>query len=124
MSAFDKLRAGTFGDTVNVVPLQQQFRKYFDRVDSSPKENDFKLLDPLKFWNDEPNMRDLPYLHRIAMQVLPSQPTSGDVERINSLGGLTLPRRNRLLPKTVSAMISAGSFYASNVEQTKKTYQR
>ena len=48
---------------------------------------------------------------------------SGDVERINSSGGLTVTKhRNTLLSKTknVYALISAGSLYASCERQAKR----
>ena len=79
------------------------------------------VKDPLRFWGDDKNSVKFPILRRIALQVLPCQPTSGDVERTATKGTLIVTKhRNRLKGKTVSDLVAAASLCATNVHTTRK----
>ena len=80
-----------------------------------------KVEDPLTFWGDYKNSVNFPILRRIALQVLPCQPTSGDVERTASKGSLIVTKhRSRLKGKTVSDLVAAASLCATNAHTTRK----
>jgi hypothetical protein len=68
-------------------PLSDEVVKYYHVVKALDVDC-FKDKDPLTFWGDDKNSIKFPILRRIALQVLPCQPTSGDVERTASKGSL------------------------------------
>jgi hypothetical protein len=56
----------------------------------------------LHFWADDDIKRSFPILCRVAAQVFAQEATSGDMERINSRGGIYYsPHRNRFSPDLV-----------------------
>ena len=80
-----------------------------------------KDKDPLTFWGDVKSSVKLPILRRVALQALPRQPTSGDVERAASKGSLIVTkRRSRLKGKAASDLVAAASMCATNLHATRK----
>jgi hypothetical protein len=101
-------------------PLSDEVVKYYHVVKALDVDC-FKDKDPLTFWGDDKNSIKFPILRRIALQVLPCQPTSGDVERTASKGSLIVTKhRNRLKGKTVSDLVAAASMCATNLHTTRK----
>ena len=64
------------------------------------------IVDSLHFCSEDDIKRSFPILRRVAAQVFAQESTAGDMERINSRGGIYYtPHRNRLAPETVKKMI-------------------
>lgn len=102
-------------------PLSDEVVKYYHVVKTLDVGCFIKDKDPLTFWGDFKNSVRFPILRRIALQVLPCQPTSGDVERTASKGSLIVTKhRNRLKGKTVSDLVAAASMCATNLHTTRK----
>ena len=103
-----------------VRPLSDEVLTYYHVVKALDMDGP-KIKDPLKFWGDDKNSVKFPILRRIALQVLPCQPISGDVERTASKGSLIVTKhRSRLKGKTVSDLVAAASMCATNLHTTRK----
>ena len=102
-------------------PLSDEVVKYYHVVKTLDVGCFIKDKDPLTFWGDVNNSVKFPILRRIALQVLPCQPTSGDVERTASKGSLIVTKhRSRLKGKTVSDLVAADSLCATSLHTTRK----
>ena len=78
-----------------VRPLTEEVVAYYHLVKALDADVN---KDPLRFWGDDKNSIKFSILHRITLQVLPCQPTSGDVERTASKGSLIFTKY-RFLPR-------------------------
>ena len=102
-------------------PLSDEAVSYYHVAKAFDADRFAKDKDPLTFWGDVKNSVKFPILRRIALQVLPRQPTSGDVERTASKGSLIVTKhRSRLKGKTVSDLVAAASMCATNLHTTRK----
>ena len=91
----------------------------FDSKVSSEEANAIILKGHL--WDDDKNSIKFSILRRIALQVLPCQSISGDLERTTSKGSLMFTKhRNQLKGKAVSDLVSAASLRATQEHTTRK----
>ena len=93
-------------------PLNEEVIAYYHQV----KALVVVRKDPMTFWGDDQNFIKFPILRRIALQVLPCQPTFGDVERTASKGSLIVTKHRN--GKTVSDLVSAASLCATKEHTT------